>query len=290
MLAYVTEPYPQTQQEALLHDFRTKGYMILPSVFDAESVPGFRQRVLNAAVLTTGQSKEPGTRRWFLPPHCPELVEPIRAPRIRSMLPGALSAGLSVVGREREDHDKQVANPGNSGVIVERSSPSGQQTLRENQTVEEYQRPLVQVCDTAWLIDDSTEPQGWHRDRWWDGEDHASPSGMAVNSPQFSLYSHPEVVHLAMYFEDVNDMSRAPTQLVPGSHRDPYGLDPRVQDYEGPIDSFLIQKTDCVVWDQRCWHRRSKFTPQDEDDVRVVSIYGFQAIDHYMHWGRHEME
>ena len=43
------------------------------------------------------------------------------------------------------------------------------------------------------------------------------------------------------------------------------------------------------MWDQRCWHRRTAFTPQEEGELRVVSIFGFQAIDHYPHWGEAEM-
>ena len=43
------------------------------------------------------------------------------------------------------------------------------------------------------------------------------------------------------------------------------------------------------IRDQRCFHRRSAFTPRHADDMRVVSIFGFQSVDHYPHWGQHEM-
>ena len=87
----------------------------------------------------------------------------VRAPRIRSMLPGALSAGISVVAPEREsDHEQPHA------AVVERPGASS------GREVDRYHRPLVQVCDaTSWLIDNRTEPQGWHRDRWVEGEERS---------------------------------------------------------------------------------------------------------------------
>jgi hypothetical protein len=57
------------------------------------------------------------------------------------------------------------------------------------------------------------------------------------------------------------------TQIVPGSHRDPYNLDPRraaPADFTGAVDSFLLRAQDCAVWDQRCFHRRGTFTPRCE--------------------------
>jgi hypothetical protein len=65
------------------------------------------------------------------------------------------------------------------------------------------------------------------------------------------------------------------TQILPRSHRlqlpvpdDDAGLDSGVED-------FLPRMEDVVVWDQRVWHRRGAFTPQSEDDVRVVMIPSF---------------
>ena len=120
-LTFVEEPYPAAQQAELLHSFRTRGYMVLPDVFaDAASVAEFRQRVVEKALAgaSVGAAAEPSV--YPLPPGSPEMVEPICAPRIRSMLPGALSAGISVVAPEREaDHEQPHA------AVVERPTESG---------------------------------------------------------------------------------------------------------------------------------------------------------------------
>ena len=119
-LGFVEEPYPAAQQAELLHSFRTRGYMVLPDVFaDAASVAEFRQRVVEKAVAGASVgADEPSV--YPLPPGSPEMVEPICAPRIRSMLPGALSAGISVVAPEREaDHEQPHAS------LVERPGATG---------------------------------------------------------------------------------------------------------------------------------------------------------------------
>ena len=83
-LKFVEEPYPLRHLGNLLAQFRAKGFVVLPNVFERESVDGFRQEV-EAAVV-----KNPGGR-LELPEDRPELVYPLRAPRIRAPLCGALS-------------------------------------------------------------------------------------------------------------------------------------------------------------------------------------------------------
>ena len=249
MLGFVEEPYPAAQQAELLHSFRTRGYMVLPDVFaDADSVAAFRRRVVEKAVGTAGGSVGAEPSVYPLPPDSPEMVEPICAPRIRSMLPGALSAGISVVAPEREaDHEQPFA------ALVERPGATG-----SGREVDRYHRPLVQVCDaTSWLIDNRTEPQGWHRDRWVEGEERSrgsldpdSGSSLSVNSAVAGSYSPPEVVHLAMYYQDMTRMEQAPTEIIGCSHRDPVRLDPRRKGNaaaERHATAFLIRAVDCAV-------------------------------------------
>ena len=83
-LKFVEEPYPLRHLGNLLAQFRAKGFVVLPNVFERDSVDGFRQEV-EATVV-----KNPGGR-LELPEDRPELVYPLRAPRIRAPLCGALS-------------------------------------------------------------------------------------------------------------------------------------------------------------------------------------------------------
>ena len=110
------------------------------------------------------------------------------------------------------------------------------------------------------------------------------------------IYHHPASVHLAMYFQDMEE-ALAPTQIVPGSHRD-MSLYPTTvvaakghqQASQCPIKSFVIRAQDCVVWDQRCWHRRAPFSPRFAGDMRLLAIYGFNTIQQYPHWPAIEIE
>ena len=83
-LKFVEEPYPLRHLGNLLAQFRAKGFVVLPNVFERESVDGFRQEVEAAVVKNQGGRLE-------LPEDRPELVYPLRAPRIRAPLCGALS-------------------------------------------------------------------------------------------------------------------------------------------------------------------------------------------------------
>ena len=83
-LKFVEEPYPLRHLGNLLAQFRAKGFVVLPNVFERESVDDFRQEVEAAVVKNQGGRLELQDNR-------PELVYPLRAPRIRAPLCGALS-------------------------------------------------------------------------------------------------------------------------------------------------------------------------------------------------------
>ena len=83
-LKFVEEPYPLGHLGNLLAQFRAKGFVVLPNVFERESVDCIRQEVEAAVVKNQGGRLE-------LPEDRPELVYPLRAPRIRAPLCGALS-------------------------------------------------------------------------------------------------------------------------------------------------------------------------------------------------------
>ena len=173
---------------------------MLPDVFETATCSGFRRRVLAAAASAVpDEQQQQGRRVWRLPPECPELVEPIAAPRIRSMLAGALSVGLSILPADWAER----GNPVPFSAVVERQAATG--------GTERLHRPFVQVVDTSWLIDNSPEAGAWHRDRWVEAEDQGGElSGHGVHGAVTrNSYTPPEVVHLAMYFEDVTP-DRAP--------------------------------------------------------------------------------
>jgi len=83
-LKFVEQPYPSSHLGNLLAKFRAKGFVVLPNVFERKSVDDFRQEVEAAVVKNQGGRLE-------LPDDRPELVYPLRAPRIRAPLSGALS-------------------------------------------------------------------------------------------------------------------------------------------------------------------------------------------------------
>ena len=83
-LKFIETPYPSSHLGNLLAQFRAKGYVVLPNVFKRESVDKFRQEVESAIVKTQDGHFE-------LPDDRPELVYPLKAPRIRDPLSLALS-------------------------------------------------------------------------------------------------------------------------------------------------------------------------------------------------------
>ena len=76
--------YPWNQLGNILAEYRAKGFVILRDVFERDSVDAFLESVLSAAVKNEH-------RRWELPEDRREIVWPLYAPRIRQVLPPALS-------------------------------------------------------------------------------------------------------------------------------------------------------------------------------------------------------
>eukprot|EP01052_Picozoa_sp_SAG31_P008803 SAG31_NODE_450_length_15512_cov_5.788555_22_plen_211_part_00 len=184
-LRFVQSPYTSEQISRMRDSFRRRGFCVLPDVFERDSVFGFRARIQLIAQRRVQGGNSP-VRRWMIPMDAPELVEPINAPRLRAMLPVVLTPAVSLCVPER-----QAGFPAPHGRALELSDGSL------------FHRPLPQVCDAAWLIDDDTEFGAWHRDRW------ADQSNGEV------AYQHPSVVHSALYFQDMTTAT-APTQLIPG--------------------------------------------------------------------------
>ena len=283
-LGFIDAPYSSGELKQLLRDFRTNGYCILPDVFTRSTVAPFRRRVLELATTASPTQQNVGAIRLQLPGSAPELIEPIRAPRIRSVLAAALTPEISP-SRPADVHPEPHATP------VKRTAD-----LHHHPAGSRFHRPFVQVFETSFIINDSRAAQNWHRDRYNEGEERGELSGFAASGAADDTYHHPASVHLAMYFQDMEE-ALGPTQIVPGSHRD-MSLHPTAnaakKEYpetsECPIESFVIRAQDCVVWDQRCWHRRAPFAPRFADDMRLLAIYGFNAIQQYPHWPASEME
>ena len=82
-LRYVEQAYDDNSIGTFLNHFREKGYFVLPSVFIPESVDSYREQ-LHVAI-----KESPGG--MSVPTDSPLCIAPTRAPRLRCMLPGALS-------------------------------------------------------------------------------------------------------------------------------------------------------------------------------------------------------
>ena len=96
-LVPVEEPYTEEQVEGFLASLQTRGYCVLPDVWERESVSAYERRIRELAgpgarytVHAQPISEEDAPNRWWLPNDVPEFVEPIRASRIRSFLLPAL--------------------------------------------------------------------------------------------------------------------------------------------------------------------------------------------------------
>jgi hypothetical protein len=83
-LRFHEQPYDLNRLGNLLLQFRTNGYVVLPDLFERESVDAFL-----AEVQTLVKKDERG--RWSLPDDQPAIYWPIRAPRLKAILQGALS-------------------------------------------------------------------------------------------------------------------------------------------------------------------------------------------------------
>ena len=87
-LRFVEEPYEPAHVEQLEAEFRDRGFVLLPDVFERVSVAPFR-----AAVQKKLRKLDPRPNRgtWDLPSDAAERVLPALAPRLRRFLPRLLS-------------------------------------------------------------------------------------------------------------------------------------------------------------------------------------------------------
>ena len=81
-LRFVEEPYEPAHVEQLEAEFRDRGFVLLPDVFERVSVAPFRAAV---------QKKLRNLGTWDLPSDAAERVLPALAPRLRRFLPRLLS-------------------------------------------------------------------------------------------------------------------------------------------------------------------------------------------------------
>jgi predicted DNA-binding protein with PD1-like motif len=94
-------PLDEEAVVSLRQQLRRDGYCILPNVFDRESVLAFdaavrskleRGRKFDVFGNPTDFETQPAYRdQLWLPSDSPEMVEPVRAPRIKQFIPGALT-------------------------------------------------------------------------------------------------------------------------------------------------------------------------------------------------------
>lgn len=96
-LVPIEEPYDDDLRSELLKHLQTRGYCVLLDVWERDSVSVYERRIRTLAgpgarfgVHANAIPEERRADTWWLPNDCPEFIEPIRAPRIRSMLPAAL--------------------------------------------------------------------------------------------------------------------------------------------------------------------------------------------------------
>ncbi len=115
---------------------------------------------------------------------------------------------------------------------------------------------IIQTKDSVAYIPD------WHKDR--------EPDGMPGNE-----YHYPLDVFLAFYFEDMLTDDKGPTLIIPGSHRDVSLTPTKNADQVEPI---YLRKEDCLLIDQRAWHRGSLRTVPGN---RFLIVYGVYALPHF---------
>jgi len=83
-LKFVEQPYDLNRMGNLLLQFRSKGYVVLPDVFERESVDPFFETVQSII-------KQDERGRWFMPDDQPAIYWPVRSPRMRAVAQAALS-------------------------------------------------------------------------------------------------------------------------------------------------------------------------------------------------------
>ena len=211
-LKFIESAYDDNSIGTFLNHFREKGYCVMPSVFQRESVDAYREQLIETAVKDS-------SGRYSMPTDSPLCIEPTKAPRLRCMLPGALS------------HARMFPRPS--------------------------------LFEVSWLIspaESEPRPLFWHKDR-----EH---EGMPGNE-----YHYPRDVHIGMYFEDMT-LEHGPTQVISRSHRD----QSRSPHSGHEVDSFLCNKQDVVLWDQRLWHRG---TTRTIPGLRIYALFGFYSVPTY---------
>ena len=170
-LEFVEEPYTPAQFAAIVGEFHAKGFAILPAVFVRSSVPAFRAHV-ERLIQQHGDGR--------MPPDAPEIIEPIRAPRIRSVLAACSDAELSpwseepgaatYVDLDSDDGSTMRTTPGyvdlddadHGGVPY---PPAVQRQPGGGLEVSTFQRPFAQVTAATWLASIDTQPGEWHKVR-----------------------------------------------------------------------------------------------------------------------------
>lgn len=102
----------------------------------------------------------------------------------------------------------------------------------------------------------------WHLD--------LDPEGMPDGG-----YHFPREIHVGMYFSDMTP-ALGPTEVVPGSHRNPQELSPfRPKFRSDQAELFACAKEDVILWDQRLWHRATRRTVPG---YRVFAVFGFYTL------------
>ncbi len=120
------------------------------------------------------------------------------------------------------------------------------------------------MSESVWLtrIVPVQEPdQGWHKD--YDVE------GFMVGRCQY-----PPAVAVSLFLEDMT-AECGPTEIIPGSHRDP-GLSP----YRGATRQMMCpRRQDAVIWDQRLWHRGTQRTAGSRRLHVLYTFYPSQLME-----------
>ena len=86
-LKFTTELYDPATLQALLSQFREEGYVVLPGIYQRPSLDSFFAEV-TAALVSDGVE-------WRVPDDSPLMMWPALAPRVRQVLPGALSHSVA---------------------------------------------------------------------------------------------------------------------------------------------------------------------------------------------------
>ncbi len=216
LLVPIEEPYSDEVRKGLLQDLKTKGYCVLPDVWERDSVTQYERRIRTLAgpgarygVHANAIPEERQAESWWLPNDCPEFIEPIRAPRIRSMLPAALI-------------------------------PSPQP------------RSKIQCFEQAWVVDPKQDAQHWHKDYSHSGSSPSEKLEHYLYPENIYIACYYRDMTEADGPTQVIPGSHLDPALIPADiDLKQYNVDWPVT--TTPFESFTCRKQDCIVWDQRLW-------------------------------------